>query len=106
MSIHGARYIQINVPCPLGWGAASCDTIKLARLAVESGLYPIFEAEHGRVTGRARSENRFRCVNMKLQKRFAHLFRDGVDEPRVAQLQAICDAHIAEYGLMGEDEDA
>ena len=50
MSIHGARYIQINVPCPLGWGAASHDTIHLARLAVETGLYPIFEAEHGRVT--------------------------------------------------------
>ncbi len=50
MSIHGARYIQINVPCPLGWGSASHDTIKLARLAVECGLYPIFEAEHGKVT--------------------------------------------------------
>ena len=35
MAIHGARYIQISVPCPLGWGAASCDTIRLARLAVE-----------------------------------------------------------------------
>ena len=50
MSIHGARYIQINVPCPLGWGSASHDTIRLARLAVECGLYPIFEAEHGKVT--------------------------------------------------------
>src|SRR5208283_2237327 len=43
MGLRGARYIQINVPCPLGWGAASQDTIKLARLAIETGLYPIFE---------------------------------------------------------------
>src|SRR6516165_2132152 len=50
MAIHGARYIQINVPCPLGWGAASQDTIKLARLAIETGLYPIFEAENGYIT--------------------------------------------------------
>src|SRR6202158_2129528 len=39
MSIHGARYIHIFVPCPLGWGAASADTIKLARLVVGSGLF-------------------------------------------------------------------
>ena len=50
MGFHGARYIQINVPCPLGWGAASHDTIKLARLAIETGLFPIFEAENGRIT--------------------------------------------------------
>ena len=50
MGIHGARYIQIHVPCPLGWGSASHDTIRLARLAVESGLFPVFEAEHGVVT--------------------------------------------------------
>ena len=47
MGIHGARYIQIHVPCPLGWGSASHDTIRLARLAVECGMFPVFEAEHG-----------------------------------------------------------
>ena len=51
MGIHGARYIHIHVPCPLGWGSASHDTIRLARLAVECGLFPVFEAEHGVVTG-------------------------------------------------------
>src|SRR5438093_11054944 len=43
MSIDGARYIHIFVPCPLGWGSASEDTIKIARLAVESGLFPLYE---------------------------------------------------------------
>ena len=37
MGIHGARYIHIFVPCPLGWGSASEDTIRIARLAVEIG---------------------------------------------------------------------
>jgi pyruvate ferredoxin oxidoreductase beta subunit len=50
MSLHGARYLHILVPCPLGWGAASHDTIKLARLARETGIFPVFEAEHGEVT--------------------------------------------------------
>ena len=43
MAIHGARYLHVLVPCPLGWGSASHDTIRLARLAHESGLFPVFE---------------------------------------------------------------
>src|SRR6185436_2586479 len=54
MGIHGARYLHIFVPCPLGWGSASEDTIKLARLAVETGLFPLFEAEDGEITGRTK----------------------------------------------------
>jgi pyruvate ferredoxin oxidoreductase beta subunit len=37
---------------------------------------------------------------LKLQRRFAHLFRDGQIDPRVARLQAIADRHIEEYGLI------
>src|SRR6478672_5851303 len=50
MSMRGARYLHVLVPCPLGWGSASEDTIRLARLATQSGLFPVFEAEHGDVT--------------------------------------------------------
>jgi pyruvate ferredoxin oxidoreductase beta subunit len=101
MSIHGARYIQINVPCPLGWGSASHDTIRLAQLAVECGLYPIFEAEHGKVT-RARKIRKKVPVQdyLKRQRRFAHLFRGEQEDPRVTRLQAMCDANISEYGLL------
>src|SRR5574338_713837 len=47
MELHGARYLHVLVPCPLGWGAASSDTIRLSRLAKETGIFPVFEAEHG-----------------------------------------------------------
>lgn len=101
MGMHGARYIQINVPCPLGWGAASHDTIRLARLAIETGLFPIFEAENGRVT-HVRRIRKPKPVSeyLKLQRRYAHLFKDGVEDPRVARIQAIADRHIADYGLV------
>ncbi len=101
MSMHGARYIQIHVPCPLGWGAVSHDTIRLARLAVESGFYPIFEAERGRVTHVRKIRHRVPVADyLKPQKRFAHLFKgEGVDV-RVARLQEIADDNIAEYGLL------
>ena len=52
MELRGARYLHVLVPCPLGWGAASHDTIRLARLAKETGLFPVFEAEHGEVVER------------------------------------------------------
>jgi pyruvate ferredoxin oxidoreductase beta subunit len=106
MGMHGARYIQINVPCPLGWGAASNDTIHLARLAVESGMFPIFEAEHGRVTHVRRIRQQVPVANyLKRQRRFAHLFKGGEVHPDVARLQAICDANIAEYGLLDAQGD-
>jgi pyruvate ferredoxin oxidoreductase beta subunit len=101
MRIHGARYIQIHVPCPLGWGAASHDTIRLARLAVESGLFPIFEAENGRVTAVRKIRMPIPVAEyLRPQKRFAHLFKGDTADARVARLQHICDDNIAEYGLL------
>ena len=101
MGFHGARYIQINVRCPLGWGAAAHDTIKLARLAIETGLFPIFEAENGRVTHVRKIRHKVPVSDyLKLQKRFAHLFRGPAEDPRIARIQAIADRHIEEYRLL------
>ncbi|MGL1576704.1 hypothetical protein ACSTHJ_00250, partial [Vibrio parahaemolyticus] len=41
MELRGARYLHVFVPCPLGWGSASADTIRIARLAKESGIFPV-----------------------------------------------------------------
>ena len=101
MGIVGARYIQINVPCPLGWGSASEDTIRVARLAVESGLFPLFEAHDGEITSRTPIRRKVPVAEyLKLQKRFAHLFGDRPDLPRIALIQAIADRNIAEFGLL------
>ena len=40
MEFRGARYIHILVPCPLGWGSASHDTIRIARLYDGGELRP------------------------------------------------------------------
>ena len=105
MSIHGARYLQIHVPCPLGWGSASHDTIRLARLAIESGLFPIFEAEAGRVTAVRHIRKQVPVDEyLRPQRRFAHLFKADGQHPSVARLQAICDRNIEEYGLIATEE--
>ena len=107
MSIRGARYLHILVPCPLGWGAASNDTIRLARLAHETGIFPVFEAERGEMTGSLPIRHHTPVEEyLRPQRRFAHLFnRDGtVSAPEVvAQIQHQADRNIERYGLVLEE---
>ena len=104
MSLHGARYIHIHVPCPLGWGSVPADTIRIARLAVESGLFPLFEAHDGKVTARTPIRRQVPVDEyLKLQKRFAHLFVNAAARERIAAIQEIADRNVAEFDLMPED---
>ena len=101
MGIHGARYIHIFVPCPLGWGTEACDTIRIARLAKETGIFPVFEAEHGEVTGVLKIRKQLPVEEyLKPQKRFAHLFGEKPAVETVARIQAIADRNIRKYGLL------
>jgi len=101
MGIDGARYIHIHVPCPLGWGSLPADTIRIARLAVESGLFPLFEAEHGEITGRTKVRRKVPVDDyLQLQKRFAHLLGDPPERARLALIQAIADRNIERFGLL------
>ena len=51
MALHGARYLHVLVTCPLGWGSAACDSIRIARLATQTGLFPVFEGARRRRHG-------------------------------------------------------
>ncbi len=103
MTARGARYIHILVPCPLGWGAAPHDTIKLARLAVETGLFPLFEAEHGEVVRTTPIRHRVPVEEyLKPQKRFAHLFGKTPAVDTIARIQAMADRNIRKYRLIDE----
>ncbi|MGA7120032.1 MAG: thiamine pyrophosphate-dependent enzyme [Polyangiaceae bacterium] len=102
MALHGARYIHVHVPCPLGWGTATDATLGVARLAVQCGLYPLFEAEHGEFT-RSTPIRKRQPVDayLRCQKRFAHLFAaNALDTERVAKLQAIADHNIERFRLL------
>ncbi len=100
MQFRGARYIEVFVTCPLGWGSKSADTIKIARLAVETGLFPLFEAEYGEITGVTKLRRRQSVEEyLKLQRRFAHVFRPG-NEWQLEQIQASADKNIRKYGLI------
>ena len=101
MELHGSRYIHILVPCPLGWGTETKRTIEVARLATESGIFPLFEAEHGAVVSSTPIRRKVPVSGyMKLQKRYAHLFRPEPENAvRLQAIQAEADRNIAEYDL-------
>ncbi len=100
MTIEGSRYVHIHVPCPLGWGSEPSKTILVARMAVESGLFPLFEAQFGEVTARYTLRRRVPVqAYLRLQKRFAHLFGEPPDAGTIAAIQAIADRNIREFRL-------
>ncbi|SDD79031.1 thiamine pyrophosphate-dependent enzyme [Glycomyces harbinensis] len=105
MALHGARYLHVLVPCPLGWGSASAETVKLARLAVDTALFPLYEARGGEVTAVTRLRRQPVPVEQYLrpQKRYRHLFEPGIDTATLDRIQLIADANIAEYGLAPEE---
>jgi pyruvate ferredoxin oxidoreductase beta subunit len=101
MSIHGARYLHVLVPCPLGWGAPSNSTIRLARLARETGIFPVFEAERGEVTAVTRIRRPVPVREyLEPQRRYAHLFGRPGHPEMLAQIQAEADRNIRRFGLL------
>ncbi|HTU98253.1 MAG TPA: thiamine pyrophosphate-dependent enzyme [Solirubrobacteraceae bacterium] len=101
MALHGPRYIHILVTCPLGWGAASHDSIRIARLATESGLFPVFEGEHGDVTDVTKIRHQVPVeAYLERQRRFGHLFAPERRDDVIARIQARADRNIERFGLL------
>ena len=46
--IQGTKYIHLLAPCPTGWRCDTSKTIEMGRLAVQTGLFILFEVENGK----------------------------------------------------------
>ncbi len=108
MEIEGPTFMLVHSPCPLGWGHDGSHTIAIARLAVQSGLFPLVELERGEVASVMPVRKAVPVADyLKGQGRFAHLFVEG--DPRAREerehLQALADYNIERYGLAGEGTD-
>lgn len=42
----GFKYIHVQAPCPTGWRFPENKTVEIARLAVETGFWPLYEIDH------------------------------------------------------------
>jgi len=104
IEIEGPAFILVHSPCPLGWGHDGAVTIEVARLAVQTGIFPLIEMERG-IPVSAMKIRELRPVSdyLKLQDRFRHLFED-VPEAReeLEHLQELANYNVELYGLRGE----
>ncbi|MCF7879063.1 MAG: pyruvate ferredoxin oxidoreductase [Candidatus Omnitrophica bacterium] len=97
LKIKGPKYLQIHVPCPLGWRIDSSKTIEVAKLAVSTGLYPLVEYEYGKLAkSRKISSPKPVSEYLKAQGRFRHLLKN---EEALAGVQKVADKNIEYYGL-------
>jgi pyruvate ferredoxin oxidoreductase beta subunit len=104
LAIEGAAFVLVHSPCPLGWGHGGELSIEVARLAVQTGIFPLVELERGAVaSAMALREVRPVTDYLKLQGRFRHLF-DG--SPGAAEelehLQALANHNIEVYRLRAD----
>jgi pyruvate ferredoxin oxidoreductase beta subunit len=81
LAVKGPAYIQILSVCPTGWRCPTEQTIKIGRLAAETGAFPLYEVENGKYKISFKTD-KLRPIKdyMKLQRRFRHLSDDTVTE--------------------------
>jgi len=79
--IKGPAYVHILSVCPTGWRSAPELSIKLGRLAVETGVFPLYEVERGQYR-MSMDFPKLRPIKeyFKLQGRFRHLTDDMIEE--------------------------
>ena len=56
ITLPGTKYFHIHIPCPPGWGYDPRYSIKIGRLAVETGYYDLYEIVNGKFELTAASE--------------------------------------------------
>jgi len=80
-NIEGPAYLHILAVCPTGWRSAPDLSIKLGRLAVETGVFPLYEVERGQYR-LSMDFPKLRPIKeyLKLQGRFRHLTDSMVEE--------------------------
>ncbi len=80
-SIKGSRFLHIYASCPTGWRIPSEMSIKIARMAVQTNIFPLYEVEDGvRYTINYKPREYLVREYFKLQGRFRHLTDQDLDE--------------------------
>jgi pyruvate ferredoxin oxidoreductase beta subunit len=81
LEIEGPAYVQVLSACPTGWRSAPELSIKLGRLAVQTGAFPLYEVVNGKYTLNNKMSKLHPLRDyIKLQRRFRHLPGNIIDE--------------------------
>jgi pyruvate ferredoxin oxidoreductase beta subunit len=79
--VEGPAYVHILSVCPTGWRTASERTIEIGRLAVETGIFPLYEVENGQYKLNV-DRPKLKPVGeyLKTQGRFRHLLDKDIEK--------------------------
>jgi pyruvate ferredoxin oxidoreductase beta subunit/oxalate oxidoreductase subunit beta len=88
-------FLHIHAPCPKGWKFPEDQTIQIARLAVQTGMFTLYEWENGEYKYQHKP-TQYKPVSeyMKLMGRFAHLKPEHIQK-----MQAFVDAKLKAPGM-------
>ncbi|MFX0187429.1 MAG: thiamine pyrophosphate-dependent enzyme [Candidatus Hodarchaeota archaeon] len=85
--IKGTRYIHILSACPPGWGYDPKDSIKVGRLATETGVWPLYEVINGKfilsnISKKYLDPSKRKPVEeyLKAQKRFSRITAEEINQ--------------------------
>ncbi len=97
MALRGPKLFIALAPCPTGWHYEARETVNLARLAVQTGIWPLKEYREGTVrhTKPPKAKGSRPPVEDYLapQGRYAHLFHPTRQDAVIAEIQAGVDAY-------------
>ncbi|MBD3248249.1 pyruvate ferredoxin oxidoreductase [Candidatus Falkowbacteria bacterium] len=100
LEIKGPAYIQIMTPCIPGWKVKPSDAMKLGKLGVETGLYPLLEYIDGKLVNSSKIDKKVKVEEyLKLQGRFKHLFKTARGKKQIEYIQKLADENIKKYEL-------
>jgi len=99
--IRGTRFFHVLATCPTGWRIASSQAVKIARLAVHTNAFPLYEIVNGeRYTITVKSRNLPVGEYIKPQGRFRNLTDQGI-----ARIQDAVDRNWARLNKLAREKD-
>jgi len=109
-AIKGPAYLHILSVCPTGWRCPTELTIRIGRLATQTGVFPLYEVEHGKYKLNV-DPPKLKLVSdyLKLQGRFRHLSEDAINEiqqrvnEEYAKLKEQVSLKLGSIALAGKD---
>ncbi len=100
LEFEGPGYIQILTPCIPGWKIEPRQSMEVAKLAVETGLYPLLEYQNGELVKTSKIKEKKQVDEyLKSQGRFKHLFKNKQGKEQIEHIQELADKNIERFKL-------
>ena len=102
ISVQGPAYIHVLSPCPTGWRCPADLSVRVGRLAVKSGVFPLYEVENGKYRLNVDFPELLPVKDyMKIQGRFRHLKSEDIDKIQATVTEKY--RHLREKAAIDQD---